>query len=87
MSRAVGRLSRWLERVMDADERFICAACDDRFADRSDGITHVMHCHPEFATAFTSEVVAHGRTTIPDACPPRAVGSTSRPLMPVASWS
>lgn len=87
MSRAQGRLALWLQRVIDADGRYICAACDDRFADRTDGITHVMHCHPEYASMLAGATVAHGRTHAPDVTPPRVVGNPTRPLVPAAGWS
>lgn len=87
MSRARGRLSLWLERVIDADERYICAACDDRFANRGDGITHVVHCHPEYASVLAGTTIGHGRTSSPDVCPPRTVGTPTRPLVPAAGWS
>lgn len=53
MSRSLVRLSCWLQRVMDADERYICAACDDRFAGRTEGIAHVVAHHPEYSAALT----------------------------------
>lgn len=42
------RFDRWLDRVLPEDERFICAACDDRFHARAEGIDHVLRCHPEY---------------------------------------
>jgi hypothetical protein len=47
-ARLVSRLDQWLDRVTMTDDRYICAACDDRFASRSLGIDHVLHCHPEY---------------------------------------
>ena len=46
--RMVLRFDRWLDRVVMTDDRYICAACDDRFRSRAAGIDHVLHCHPEY---------------------------------------
>lgn len=42
------KLERWMDRLITPDDRYICGACDDRFASRSMGVSHVLHCHPEF---------------------------------------
>lgn len=47
-ARLVARFDRWLDRVVANDDRFVCAACDDRFHSRSEGIEHVLRCHPEY---------------------------------------
>lgn len=44
----LARLDHWLDRVVAGDDRFICAACDDRFHSRSEGVAHVLRCHPEY---------------------------------------
>lgn len=80
MSRAAGRLSRWLDRVIDADERYICGACDIRFPGRTEGISHVEACHPEFATVATA-VADHDWTPAGEPALARSLGATS-PLMP-----
>jgi hypothetical protein len=41
-------IERWLDRVVGPDERYACGGCDDRFASRSTGISHVLRCHPEY---------------------------------------
>lgn len=82
MSHATGRLTRWMDRILDADERYICAACDDRFPGRSEGISHVMACHPEFAGMLANEPVDQHWTPDSEPVPARPLGTT-RPLMPV----
>lgn len=47
-ARLVARFDHWLDRVVATDDRFICAACDDRFHSRAEGIEHVLRCHPEY---------------------------------------
>jgi hypothetical protein len=54
MSHGTGRFSRWVNRVLDADERYICATCDDRFPGRTEGVVHVAACHPEVSTVLAS---------------------------------
>ena len=82
MSRGLGRLSLWLQRTMDAEERFICAACDDRFPGRSAAIEHVIHCHPEFAAVYADETGR--RRDSSESCPQRPVPGTALPLVPSA---
>jgi|GEM_PF-3154767 len=36
----------WLDRVVDADERVVCAICDERFAGFDQGRAHVRMAHP-----------------------------------------
>ncbi len=45
-------LRRLWRRYLNADNRYICGCCDDRFATREDGIAHVRRCHPEYAAAL-----------------------------------
>ena len=81
MSHTAGRLSHWLDRVIDADERYICGACDIRFPGRIEGISHVEACHPEFARMVTNVVADHDRT--PDSEPALALSlGATNPLMP-----
>lgn len=47
-ARLVSRFDHWLDRLIADDDRYICAACDDRFHSRSEGIEHVLRCHPEY---------------------------------------
>lgn len=47
-ARLVSRFDHWLDRLIADDDRYICAACDDRFHTRSEGIEHVLRCHPEY---------------------------------------
>ncbi len=82
MSRIPGRFSAWMNRVLDSDERFICGCCDDRFAGRAAGVSHVVACHPEFAAAFTNEPLDHAWTPATEPVPARPVAAT-RPFMPV----
>jgi hypothetical protein len=82
MSRATGRFSRWMDRIIDADERYICAACDDRFPGRHEGISHVLACHPEFAGMLTTEAVDQAPVIEPVAA--RPLGAT-RPFAPALS--
>lgn len=48
LTQLVARFDRWLDRVIQTDERVICAACDDRFHSRALGVEHVLRCHPEY---------------------------------------
>ena len=81
MSRATGRISAWLSRFLDSDERVICGCCDERFAGRAAGISHVVACHPEYAATCTNEPIDH-RWPANDAPPAPSLGAT-RPFMPV----
>jgi hypothetical protein len=47
-AKLVSRFDHWLDRMVAGDDRYICAACDDRFHSRSEGIEHVLRCHPEY---------------------------------------
>ena len=58
-ARLVARFDRWLDRVVADDDRFICAACDDRFRSRSVGIEHVLRCHPEYQGVVVYEGAAN----------------------------
>lgn len=53
--RLVARFDRWLDRTLGSDDRYICAACDDRFLNRSQGVEHVLHCHPEYSGVVVYE--------------------------------
>ncbi|HEX5336262.1 MAG TPA: hypothetical protein VFW55_10290 [Propionicimonas sp.] len=70
-------LARWMNRIIDADERHICGCCDDRFPGRAEGVAHVIACHPEFAGA-----VDRDWTPVSEPVPVRPLGTT-RPFMPV----
>ena len=39
----------WLDRVVDADERVVCALCDQRFSGFDEGNVHLIMAHPEYA--------------------------------------
>lgn len=52
----LGQLETWLDRVIESDPRFICAACDDRFANRAQGVEHVWRCHPEYEGVLLGEI-------------------------------
>ena len=77
-------LSRWMNRILDTDERYICGCCDDRFPGRAEGVSHVVSCHPEFAGAFANEPFDRDATPASEPMPSRLL-STPRPFMPV--WS
>lgn len=85
ITRALGRFSVWLEKTIDADERYICASCEDRFPGRSAAIEHVIHCHPEFAGVYANE--SAGREQSPETCPRGLMPGTALPLVPAAGWS
>ncbi|MCC6495347.1 MAG: hypothetical protein IT193_03710 [Propionibacteriaceae bacterium] len=86
MSRAQGRFGRWLQRVLDADTRYICAACDDRFRCRIEGIEHVLRCHPEFGCV--SLEATDVRPAVVEPVLTRAPATTAtRPLVPTPLWS
>ena len=57
-AKLVARFDRWLDRVVATDDRFVCAACDDRFHSRSEGIEHVLRCHPEYQGVVVYEGAA-----------------------------
>lgn len=84
MNRLTGRFSRWMDQVLDADERYICAVCDDRFPGRYEGTSHVVACHPEFAAMLTTETVDHARTAVCEPVTARPSGAT-RPLVAILS--
>ena len=86
-SQAFARLSRWLQRSINTDERYICAACDDRFPGRDEGVAHVVHSHPEFAGALADEVINSGWRQVVQPCPTPTVPAPTGPLMPAAGWS
>ncbi|HEY3340235.1 MAG TPA: hypothetical protein VGK18_17180 [Propionicimonas sp.] len=46
--RILASIERWMDRLIVTDDRYICGGCDDRFANRSMGVAHVLRCHPEF---------------------------------------
>jgi hypothetical protein len=82
MSRSAGRFSRWVNRVLDADERYICGSCDDRFPGRTEGVAHVVACHPQFAGVFATEAADNEWTPASEPLPACPLGTT-RPFMPV----
>ncbi len=44
----MNRLFAWFDRLIEADQRYACGVCDDRFNDLALAADHVLHCHPEF---------------------------------------
>lgn len=42
----------WLDRVVDADERVVCAICDQRFSGFEEGFVHLRLAHPQFAMGW-----------------------------------
>ena len=86
MTRAAARLSRWLDGVIDADRRYICGSCDDRFPGRAEGMAHVLAFHPEFAGTFPTELADPAWTPVSEPAMARPLGTT-RPLMPVLGWA
>ena len=61
----MSRISAWLKRVLDTDERVICGCCDERFAGRAAGLSHVVACHPEYAAACANERLDHPTMQVP----------------------
>lgn len=69
--RITARFGGWLDRLLLADNRYICGGCDDRFQSRSQGIEHVQRCHPEYrgvivyddATELIPAATRHSRPT------------------------
>ena len=59
--RLVARFDRWVDRVVASDDRYICAACDDRFHDRAEGVDHVLRCHPEYQGVVVYEGTPQSR--------------------------
>ena len=53
--RLVARFDRWLDRLVATDDRFVCAACDNRFHSHFEGTEHVLHCHPEYQGVVIQE--------------------------------
>jgi hypothetical protein len=45
--RILVKIERWMDRLIIPDDRYVCGACDDRFVSRSQGVAHVLRCHPE----------------------------------------
>lgn len=84
MNRVTSRFSRWMSQVLDADERYICGVCDDRFPGRYEGTSHVVACHPEFAGMLTTENVDQDWTPASEPMTARPLGAT-RPLVAVLS--
>jgi hypothetical protein len=82
MSPATGRISALLSRFLDSDERVICGCCDERFAGRAAGISHVVACHPEYAATCTNAPIDHPWTPASEPPPAPPLGAT-RPFMPV----
>jgi hypothetical protein len=81
-ARLVSRFDRWLDRKLASDDRYICAACDDRFTSRSQGIAHVLHSHPEYQGVVVYEGVAPLQPTTQVARPAasRPVGLNPAPV-------
>lgn len=73
------RTIRWIDRFVDADERVVCAVCDDRFADVADGLAHLRLAHPHMLAEVTT-MAAHPRA---QASRPVAAYATS----PSAEWT
>lgn len=48
VKKLLARLSSRIERILNADSRYVCAACDERFPSASAGVEHVVRCHPEY---------------------------------------
>lgn len=48
VKKLLARLSARIERILNADSRYVCAACDERFPNATAGIEHVARCHPEY---------------------------------------
>lgn len=69
----MNRLAAWFDRLMKADERYVCGVCDDRFFDRTEGTDHILRCHPEFRTVMVYE----GQ---PDASPARQCTESQQPV-------
>ena len=85
MSRGQSAFGRWLQRVLDADTRYICAACDDRFRCRTEGVEHVLRCHPEFSCVSLD---AGSRPSALEPVPALvAVSVTARPMVPTPLWN
>lgn len=38
----------WLDRVVEADDRVVCAICDQRFHGFDEGGVHVRRAHPQY---------------------------------------
>lgn len=53
----------WLDRVVDADERVVCALCDERFAGFDEGNVHVRMVHPQYVMGAWQPTVAYGSST------------------------
>jgi hypothetical protein len=81
-ARLVSRFDHWLDRMLQSDDRYICAACDDRFTSRSQGIAHVLHCHPEYQGVVVYEGAEQLQPTVPVTRPvaSRPVGLSPAPV-------
>jgi len=55
----------WLDRVVDADERVVCALCDERFAGFEEGNVHVRIAHPQYVMGAWQPAVAYASSTAP----------------------
>lgn len=64
-----GALLNHLERIIESDERCICAACNDKFANRFEGIQHVLRCHPEYQGVMLDNVGPNPRGFSPAPVP------------------
>ncbi len=81
IARLVARFDRWLDRVVATDDRYICAACDDRFHNRSEGIEHVLRCHPEYQGVVVYDG-APDQESVTEAAPARRPLPASFPATP-----
>ncbi|MGC3993453.1 MAG: hypothetical protein QM779_04890 [Propionicimonas sp.] len=83
-ARLVSRFDRWLDRLVATDDRYICAACDDRFHSRVDGIDHVRRCHPEYQGVLVFDDAVAAPHTQPARTPSPVPSGRSRSPLPVA---
>ncbi len=69
----------WLDRVVDADERVVCALCDERFAGFEEGTVHIRMVHPQYMMGAWQPAAAHGSSISPSlACPQPAYAVRTR---------
>ena len=79
----LGQLESWLDRVVESDPRFICAVCDDRFANRGQGVEHVWRCHPEYEGVLLGEIALEGHLRpAPVRVPSRLPSTQMAPVLP-----
>ncbi len=84
----LGRASAWLDRVVEADPRYICAACDDRFPNHALGAEHVWRCHPEYEGVVIAELAAQKTPLVPRTQPARLPLPQAQPALRTQhAWS